>query len=119
MKRFYSSQEPEPFHPSGLNDCVRSLYDRQEIAGALGESHVRPQAHLTDRSEALGKLRIPTLVLHGQEDYLVDRLGGIQTAECIRDSKLVLLPQMGHMIFNSAIKRRFEDEIIAFVSCRV
>ncbi len=97
-------------------EYTRSLYDRQEIAGALGESHVRAQANLTDRSEPLGRLRIRTLILHGEEDYLVDKFGGIQTSDCIRDSKMVLLPRMGHMMFNAEIKHRFEEEIIAFVS---
>jgi pimeloyl-ACP methyl ester carboxylesterase len=95
-------------------EYTRNLYERQEIAGALGESHARAQAHLNDRSENLRKLRIPTLVLHGKEDYLVDKFGGIQTAESIPDSKLVLRPRMGHMMFNAEIKRRFEDEIMAF-----
>jgi pimeloyl-ACP methyl ester carboxylesterase len=97
-------------------EYTRNLYERQEIAGALGESHARAQAHLNDRSENLRKLRIPTLVLHGKEDYLVDKFGGIQTAESIPDSKLVLRPRMGHMMFNAEIKRRFEDEIMAFFS---
>jgi len=34
-------------------DYTRNLYNRQEIIGALGESHVRAQANLTDRTEPL------------------------------------------------------------------
>jgi pimeloyl-ACP methyl ester carboxylesterase len=97
-------------------EYTRNLYKRQDIVGALGETHVKAQANLTDRSEALRSLKKPTLVLHGEEDYLVDKLGGIQTAECIHDSSLVVIPRMGHMLFNSAIKQKFENEIITFVS---
>jgi pimeloyl-ACP methyl ester carboxylesterase len=38
--------------------------------------------------------------MHGKEDYLVDKYGEKQTAECIANSKLVLIPQMGHLPFN-------------------
>ena len=46
----------------------------------MGESHVKAQASLTDRSEQLKKVDIPALVVHGEEDYLVDKYGGIQTS---------------------------------------
>jgi len=39
----------------------------------------------------------PALIIHGEEDYLVDKMGGAQTAQCIADAKLVLIPQMGHI----------------------
>jgi len=97
-------------------EYTRDLYSRQDIHGALGESHVRAQSVLRDRSVALSKLSVPALVLHGEEDYLVDKFGGMQTAECIPDAKLVMLPRMGHMLFHAGIKQRFEDEIIAFVT---
>lgn len=59
--------------------------------------------------------QIPTIVIHGEEDYLVDKFGGIQTAECIENAKLVLILQMGHIPFNFEILERFENEIIKFL----
>lgn len=64
-------------------ECTRSLYERQEITGALGESHVKAQANLIVRSEKLKLVQIPTSVIHGEEDYLADKIGGIQTAASI------------------------------------
>ena len=96
-------------------DYTRNLYNRQKIIGALGESHVKAQENLSDRTELLKNITIPTLVMHGKEDYLVDEFGGIQTAECIENAKLVLIPQMGHLPFNFPILYKFEKEIVRFL----
>jgi pimeloyl-ACP methyl ester carboxylesterase len=49
-----------------------------------------------DRTRALGDLRAPTLVVHGEADPLVDVTGGRATAAAIPDARLVVLPGMGH-----------------------
>ena len=69
-------------------EVTKNLFERQEIKGAIGESHVKAQANLTDRTEQLKKVNIPALIIHGEKDYLVDKYGGIQTAECLPNSKL-------------------------------
>lgn len=97
-------------------EYTRNLYERQEINRPLGESHVKAQDSLSDRSELLRQINLPALIIHGEEDYLVDPYGGIQTAECIKNSKLVMIPQMGHIPFNKDILTQFENEIIQFVS---
>ncbi|MDX8340037.1 alpha/beta hydrolase [Draconibacterium sp. IB214405] len=94
---------------------TKELYKRQPITGALGASHVKAQETLNDRTEVLKAVKIPALVMHGEEDYAVDKYGGIQTAEAIKNSKLVLIPQMGHIPFNYEIRERFENEIIGFI----
>jgi pimeloyl-ACP methyl ester carboxylesterase len=48
------------------------------------------------RTEALGGVRVPALVLHGDADTLVDPSGGRRTAEAIRGARFVLLEGMGH-----------------------
>ncbi len=95
---------------------TKNLYERQEINGALGANHVKAQASLQDRSQLLQQVSLPGLVIHGEEDYLVDKFGGVQTAEYIKDSKLVVIPEMGHMPFNEKIMERFELEIIEFLN---
>jgi len=104
-----------PFDSALAVEYTRNLYARQEIKGALGESHVKAQANLTDRSEQLEKVKIPALIIHGEEDYLVDKYGGIQTAECIQGAKLVLITQMGHIPFNKEILERLEKEVVSFI----
>jgi pimeloyl-ACP methyl ester carboxylesterase len=48
------------------------------------------------RTAALGDVRIPALVLHGDADRLVDPSGGRRTAEAIPGARFVLIEGMGH-----------------------
>jgi pimeloyl-ACP methyl ester carboxylesterase len=49
-----------------------------------------------DRTEGLRRLKIPFLVIHGEEDPLVTVSGGKATAAAVPDAKLILIPGMGH-----------------------
>lgn len=49
-----------------------------------------------DRTWDLGRVRAPTLVLHGLADPLVQPSGGMATARAVPGSKLVMYPDMGH-----------------------
>ncbi len=94
---------------------TKNLYERQPINGSLGVSHVKAQESLSDRTQALKKIQTPALVLHGEEDYAVDKYGGIQTAESMENVELILIPKMGHIPFNFEILKQFDNEIIRFI----
>ena len=49
-----------------------------------------------DRTPALRKLSVPTVVLHGADDPLVQPVGGTATAEAIPGAELRMIPGMGH-----------------------
>jgi pimeloyl-ACP methyl ester carboxylesterase len=49
-----------------------------------------------DRSEKLTSLTVPTLVLHGRDDTLIQPDGGFRTAELIPGAHLLMLADMGH-----------------------
>lgn len=48
------------------------------------------------RTEALQQLNVPTLVIHGRQDPLIQLDGGIRTAELIPGALLMILDEMGH-----------------------
>lgn len=48
------------------------------------------------RAEALQKLDVPTLVVHGLDDTLIAPSGGRRTAELIPNARLLMLEDMGH-----------------------
>ena len=48
------------------------------------------------RSEALTQVTVPTLVLHGSRDTLIDPSGGRRTAELIPGARYVEIEGMGH-----------------------
>jgi pimeloyl-ACP methyl ester carboxylesterase len=49
-----------------------------------------------DRTEALRGVSVPTLVIHGGDDTLIDVSGGIATARAVPGSDLLVLADMGH-----------------------
>ena len=65
-----------------------------------------------DRSELLGRIECPTLVIHGKADPLVPCQGGVDTAYKIRDARLVLLDGFGHD-FPPQLCQRLGDMIAA------
>jgi pimeloyl-ACP methyl ester carboxylesterase len=48
------------------------------------------------RAEQLARLNLPTLVIHGSRDTLVDPSGGRRTAELIPGARYVEIDGMGH-----------------------
>jgi pimeloyl-ACP methyl ester carboxylesterase len=65
-----------------------------------------------DRTSQLAKLRVPTLVIHGADDPLIDVSGGEATARAIPGAKVIVIPGMGHDL-PRALWPRFVDEIVA------
>lgn len=51
-----------------------------------------------DRTEALSKLSLPTLVIHGTEDPLVPLVGGKATAKAIPHARAMWIEGMGHTL---------------------
>ncbi|TAN28906.1 MAG: alpha/beta hydrolase, partial [Actinomycetota bacterium] len=51
-----------------------------------------------DRTESLRKIGIPTLVIHGLADKLVDPSGGFATAAAIPNARIVTFEEMAHEV---------------------
>jgi pimeloyl-ACP methyl ester carboxylesterase len=49
-----------------------------------------------DRTEAVRGIRVPTLVVHGDSDPLINVAAGRRTAELIAGAELLIIPGMGH-----------------------
>ena len=49
-----------------------------------------------DRTAALGAVTVPTVVIHGDSDPLIDVSGGRATAAAVPGAELVIVPGMGH-----------------------
>lgn len=78
-----------------LRDRATAAYDRgYHPAGSARQL----AAILTtaDRTAELGALTVPTLVVHGAADPLIDSSGGTATAAAIPDAELLMIPGMGH-----------------------
>jgi pimeloyl-ACP methyl ester carboxylesterase len=49
-----------------------------------------------DRTADLGRVAVPTLVIHGSDDALVNVSGGRATAAAVPGAELVVIDGMGH-----------------------
>jgi pimeloyl-ACP methyl ester carboxylesterase len=54
-----------------------------------------------DRTDLLANLRMPTSVIHGLDDRLIDVAGGIATAVSVPNAELHVFADMGHQILPS------------------
>ncbi|TNM36499.1 alpha/beta fold hydrolase [Nocardioides albidus] len=84
-----------PLDEAGLTARARESFRRSN--DPAGPMRQLAAIHVSgDRTERLHDLRVPTLVLHGEDDPLVQPEGGRATAEAVPGSRLVTFPGMGH-----------------------
>ncbi len=70
-----------------------------------------------DRTKGLAKLRVPTLVVHGMVDPMVQPSGGLATAKAVPHSRLLMFNDMGHNLPRS--RRQEIADAIAVNASRV
>src|SRR4051812_27789184 len=101
------------FDEQALRDRAGLSYDRRynpagvarQLAAILGTP---------DRTADLAAVDVPTLVIHGEQDALVDVSGGRATAAAIPGAELMLVDGMGHDL-PRAIWPEVTDRITALV----
>jgi pimeloyl-ACP methyl ester carboxylesterase len=84
-----------PMHEERIAASAGAAYDRADHPDGTARHMVAILAS-PDRTPGLEKLEIPTLVIHGDSDPLVDPSGGEATASAIPDAELWMVPGMGH-----------------------
>jgi len=80
-------------------ESMRPLFERVARRGLYRAGTSRQLLAILatgDRRPLLGKITVPTLVLHGADDPLVPLAAGIDTAANIAGSRLEVVPGMGH-----------------------
>jgi pimeloyl-ACP methyl ester carboxylesterase len=78
IRRLAAASYDRCFHPAGTT---------RQLVGILASG---------DRTESLRGVRAPTLVIHGENDPLVNLSGGKATAAAIPGAELMVIPGMGH-----------------------
>ncbi|WP_329204205.1 alpha/beta fold hydrolase [Streptomyces sp. NBC_00683] len=82
-------------NPAPFRELAADSYDRAYYPAGAGRQ-LGAMILAGSRADALRKLRVPTLVIHGLDDTLIDPSGGRRTADLIPGAELLLLPDMGH-----------------------
>lgn len=78
---------------------------RRALAGRMYDRGIHPAGSArqiaaivtaADRTEQLRRVEVPTTVIHGSADPLVNVSGGRATAAAVPDARLMIFPGMGH-----------------------
>lgn len=99
------------------HDHLRALNETAYDRSHRPEAAAFQMAAITasgDRTERLGGVTAPTLVIHGRADTLIDVSGGEATAAAIPDAELLVLDDMGHDLF-PPVWPRLADAVAAHV----
>lgn len=102
----YPSDEKE------LRDLGRGCFDRGGLQMAAVQRQTAALVASGDRRAQLATIRVPTLVLHGEQDPLIRVAAGRATAEAIPGARLVTYPGMGHDL-PRALWSAIVEEIVA------
>jgi pimeloyl-ACP methyl ester carboxylesterase len=78
-----------------LREVAGASYDHGYDAAGAARQLMAIHAS-ADRTQKLRELRVPTLVVHGEDDPLVQVAGGRATADAVPDATLLTIPGMGH-----------------------
>ena len=92
MWRMISGSE---FDEAATRESVQRAVDRSFRPQGTGRQMAAIMAS-PDRTRGLQRLAVPTLVIHGLMDKLVQPSGGVATARAVPGSRLVMFPEMGH-----------------------
>jgi pimeloyl-ACP methyl ester carboxylesterase len=86
-KRYYDRERMELFAGAAFDRSPDSSGTLRQLAATLASG---------DRTELLRHVTVPTLVVHGLDDTLIDPSGGRRTAELLPGAHLLELADMGH-----------------------
>lgn len=101
---------PAHYDPERIAQQTGRAYDRcfdlAGVARQLGAIFASGS-----RSTALGAVTIPSLVVHGDADRLIDMSGGVRTAASIPDARLEIIKGMGH-----DLSPFFWDQLVSLIA---
>ncbi|HEV3366169.1 MAG TPA: alpha/beta hydrolase [Acidimicrobiales bacterium] len=101
---------PDCYDPERLTANAAEAFDRCFDPAGTARQLVAVMASGA-RTTALRGVGVPTLVLHGDADKLIDPSGGRRTAEAVPGARLVLLERMGH-----DYPPQYWDQLVGLVS---
>jgi pimeloyl-ACP methyl ester carboxylesterase len=84
-----------PFDEQAVRRGAARGYDRAYHPKGTGRQLAAILA-AGDRSADLGRIRVPTVVVHGGEDQVIGVSGGEATAAAIPGARLLVVPGLGH-----------------------
>jgi pimeloyl-ACP methyl ester carboxylesterase len=88
-----------PFDEEFHKTIAARSYDRSFCPEGTGRQYIAKMVQ-KDRTAGLGELKIPSLIIHGDEDPLIPLSGGKATAAAIPNAEFMIVKGMGHVLPN-------------------
>ena len=99
-----------------FREFISSSYIRNSRDLMTPWNHISAIRGLPDHHmEHLKTITIPCLVIHGSDDKMVPTDNGKKLAELIPTARFVLLPDVGHHLFNKVIWDRIGKDVLFFL----
>jgi len=111
------TNNPDIFDAERIRRRHEVFHDRAYDPAGVGRQAMAVMAS-GQRAGGLARLDVPTLVLHGDLDPLVDISGGRRTAELIPGARFVEVEGMGHDL-TPIFWNRYIDETISLIAANV
>jgi len=105
-----------PLDEETVRDIAGRSFQRHPGAGPDDQRQRAAVIASGDRRSALAGLRIPALVIHGDQDPVIRPQGGRATARAIPGARLITYPGMGHDL-PAALWPSIVAEICALTAC--
>jgi pimeloyl-ACP methyl ester carboxylesterase len=107
------SERTRKGNPDRLEEDIRLRWqERTPVATAPAQAAAVIRHDTRGR---LGELRMPTLIIHGDEDTLIPPSAAWELAERIPNSHLVMVPGAGHVIATDA-EQECADAVLGFLA---
>ena len=103
-----------PFDEARAKSYVKDIY-KYEPNPTVAWNHIAIQHAAHDYYDELRALKVPTLVIHGENDKLQLLEYGKATADLIPEAKLEVILGAGHMFFNKKIWDQIAKVFIAHI----
>lgn len=91
---------------------TKDFYARSKHPVGVAWHHIWCQEKYIDLRGQLGKITVPGLFIHGEKDPLIPLQGAVETQKLVPHSKMIVVPDMGHMIFNRKLENIIASELI-------
>lgn len=111
---------------SMIKQYVKDMYERTNFfyktkhgqikAFEDPHNHVRAQMHGNVTVDNLKGITVPALIIHGEKDPVVFPIHALTAKKHIRQSQLLILKDMGHMIFNRNLENKVAHMITRFLA---
>lgn len=105
---------PDSYEDDELVDFVQEIMEGTSVEGVIGA--LQAMRDRPDSTPTLGKIKVPTLIIHGEQDQIVPIAEAEAMYRAIEEAEMVIVENAGHLpnleqpeVFNDAVADFLEE----------